>query len=109
MAAGGTVHDGDIVYFPDHATHRFMRGTAYHNINNMWWVCLASGRVTNMASFELYRRQDLTTLRGRHFRSGTIQEKLKALLSKAVKSQSFERAIVLRDIIRTRFPQEAAA
>lgn len=31
-----------------------MRGTVYHNINNMWWVVINDFSYTNNACFELF-------------------------------------------------------
>ncbi len=53
---GKTIGNGDVKYFRDHKG-RLMRGTAYHNINNMWWVLINKYWYRNLAAFELF---DLT-------------------------------------------------
>jgi hypothetical protein len=50
---GKTVYNGQIKYFRDW-NGRLMRGKAYHNINNMWWVIVNSFEYRNMADFELF-------------------------------------------------------
>jgi hypothetical protein len=45
---------GEIKYFRDSLTGRLMRGIAYHNINNMWWVITSRYTLRNLASFELF-------------------------------------------------------
>lgn len=49
-----TIYNGQVKYFRDWCTGRLMRGTVYHNINNMWWVILHKTKFTNMAAFELF-------------------------------------------------------
>lgn len=51
-----TLYNGQIKYFRDYNGY-LMRGTVYHNINNMWWVIINKHQYTNIASFELF---DLT-------------------------------------------------
>lgn len=53
-ANGKTIYNGDVKYFRGYRTGRLMRGTVYHNINNMWWVILDKFNYTNMADFELF-------------------------------------------------------
>lgn len=53
---GKTIRNGDIKYFRDHKG-RLMRGVAYHNINNMWWLLINRYEYRNLANFELF---DLT-------------------------------------------------
>jgi hypothetical protein len=43
----------EIKYFRDRKGV-LMRGTVYHNINNMWWVVVNKDYYTNLASFELF-------------------------------------------------------
>lgn len=64
-ATKGVVHDGDTVYFC-HWNKRWHTGTAYHNINNMWWVLLPCGTVTNIASFEFHHAVPECGLKGRY-------------------------------------------
>lgn len=104
-ATNGVVRDADVVYFRGHHG-RWSRGVAYHNINNMWWVLLPCGTVTNVANFHLHHRADVTDLRGRAIEPSRVHRKLSALRDKAVKAEAYERAAVLRDVIRDRFPQD---
>lgn len=53
---GKTIKNGEAKYFRDRKG-RLMRGTVYHNINNMWWVLINKHWYKNMACFELF---DLT-------------------------------------------------
>lgn len=46
------LQNGQVKYFRDYHG-RTMRGTVYHNINNMWW-CLTGGGYTNIASFDFF-------------------------------------------------------
>lgn len=50
---GKTIRNGDIKYFRD-CKGRLMRGTVYHNINNMWWVLINKYWRRNLANFELF-------------------------------------------------------
>lgn len=45
---------GDTKYYRSERTGRLVRGQAWHNINNMWWVILPSGEVRNEASWRLF-------------------------------------------------------
>ncbi|MDA2448529.1 hypothetical protein PDQ37_25425 [Bacillus cereus] len=47
------LRDGQVKYFRDHKG-RLMRGTVYHNINNMWWVVINDFSYTNKGCFELF-------------------------------------------------------
>lgn len=47
------IFNGEEKYFRDWNGYLY-RGKVYHNINNMWWVLLPSGKVRNKASFELF-------------------------------------------------------
>lgn len=67
--ANGTDRDGNILrngetkYFRDWSGY-LLRGKVYHNINNMWWVLLADGKVRNVACFDLFDLKE-TDFRGR--------------------------------------------
>ena len=67
--ANGTDRDGNILrngetkYFRDRSGY-LLRGKVYHNINNMWWVLLADGKVRNVACFDLFDLKE-TDFRGR--------------------------------------------
>lgn len=51
-----TIYNGQIKYFRDYKGY-LMRGTVYHNINNMWWVIINKHQYKNIADFQLF---DLT-------------------------------------------------
>jgi hypothetical protein len=50
---GKQLRNGQIKYFRDRKG-RLMRGTIYHNINNMWWVVISKFSFTNVASFDFF-------------------------------------------------------
>ncbi|MEK3787595.1 hypothetical protein [Paenibacillus sp. FSL K6-1230] len=50
---GVRISNGEVKYFRDHK-EGLMRGTVYHNINNMWWVIVNKDCYTNLAAFELF-------------------------------------------------------
>ena len=50
---GKKLKNGQVKYFRDYKG-RLMRGTIYHNINNMWWVVLNKHDFTNKAAFEFF-------------------------------------------------------
>lgn len=69
---GKQLRNGDVKYFRDHKG-RLLRGTIYHNINNMWWVVLNKYEFTNKAAFYLFdldseenRMKKLTKKSGYH-------------------------------------------
>lgn len=95
-AEGLQVVHGSRVWFAD-PKGRMLTGTAYYNINNMWWVISGRYGLWNVASFEIYTLQpgDLRTKRNAALR----RDRLKRQLDAAVKTMSFERAAVLRDIL----------
>jgi hypothetical protein len=56
-AKGETIFNGQVKYFRDwHG--RLVRGTVYHNINNMWWVIINKFKYANIADFELFDPSD---------------------------------------------------
>lgn len=50
---GRRLNNGEIKYFRDRKGV-LMRGTVYHNINNMWWVIVNKDCFRNLGSFELF-------------------------------------------------------
>jgi hypothetical protein len=101
-ADGALLDHGQPVWCFDYRG-RIQQGTAYYNINNMWWVALGQYDVTNKAGFELY-----TTCPGnpRVKRNADRRRKrLEAEMANAVSAMKFERAAQLRDIL---FPREQA-
>lgn len=51
------IYNGQVKYFRGRKG-RLMRGTVYHNINNMWWVILNDKEFTNEAAFHLFDLED---------------------------------------------------
>lgn len=47
------LHNGQVKYFRNQKGY-LMRGTVYHNINNMWWVILNKYEYINVACFDLF-------------------------------------------------------
>lgn len=78
-ACGAMIADGDTVYFRHNG--RLLRGVAFHNINNMWWVLLPCCRVRNIASFNLMHRTDVAEdalcSTGRWFDAGTRERRMR--------------------------------
>lgn len=94
----GTAADGDTVYFR-HWNKRWQIGTAHHNINNMWWVLLPCGTVTNVASFELHLAAPETGLKGRAFDETHRKRKQMESLQRAAGRKDLARIATLRAIL----------
>lgn len=101
-ADGGTVQHGQPVWCFDYHG-RIQQGTAYYNINNMWWVALGQYDVTNKASFELYTSCPDNPRVKRN--ADRRRKRLEGEMAKAIKAMKFERAAQLRDIL---FPGDQA-
>lgn len=95
-AAGVAMFDGDTRYFWT-SNGRLQRGLVYRNINNMWWVATGPHSYTNRANFELFTWKPEM---GRKLAATNIvlQKHLRAF----VENQQFERAIVMRDLLKER-------
>lgn len=104
------LRDGQRVWFISEwgATGRWLSGVAYRNINNMWWVLLPGGVVSNEASFCLHTTPPANP-RGRHFDAAKRINKLQRLKDAAVEVEQFERAATLRDAIKAISLQGGAA
>lgn len=50
---GKQLRNGQVKYFYGYK-RRLMRGTIYHNINNMWWVVINKFEYTNVAAFDFF-------------------------------------------------------
>lgn len=74
---------------------RWITGTAYYNINNMWWVALGRYDYTNVGSHQLHTVQP-ANLRQKQNRDRSVTA-LRRLLDAAIKSAQFERAALYRD------------
>jgi hypothetical protein len=92
---GALLEQGQTVWFADRKG-RIVRGTAYYNINNMWWV-IAGGKLFNEACFYLLAAPpaDLRTKQNERAR----RSRLEAELQIAVKRMDYQRAHVLKTII----------
>ncbi|MCO7218143.1 hypothetical protein [Halomonas sp. OfavH-34-E] len=99
-ADGKLIEHGQRVYFADRKG-RMCVGTAYYNINNMWWVVTGKYGVTNEASFALYVDSPGDLRRKRN--DGLRRRRLEGELSRAVKAMDFRRAETLKNIL---FPPE---
>jgi hypothetical protein len=85
---------GDTKYFYDsYKNKRMMRGTAYHNINNMWWVMI-NGKRRNMASYELFDfSSDLP--RRRQLSEQDSVQRWKQEITRAEKKRNYKKAEAL--------------
>lgn len=92
---GSLLEQGQPVWFADRKG-RIVRGTAYYNINNMWWV-IAGGKLHNEACFYLLTKApaDLRAKRNERAR----RNRLESELSVAVQRMNFRRAEILKTII----------
>lgn len=92
---GNLLDHGQTVWFPDRKG-RIVRGIAYYNINNMWWV-VAGGQLFNEGSHALFGSApvDLRTKRNERSRRSRLERKL----ALAVGSMDFQRAHTLKTIL----------
>ena len=99
---GALLDHGQRVWFADRSG-RIVEGTAFYNINNMWWVVTGRYDHTNVASFDLYTRppENIRVKRNERQR----RKRLETLLADATKAMDFERASKLRDVL---FPPSEA-
>jgi hypothetical protein len=97
-ADGNRLEDGMIRYFRDYNGY-LVRGTIYHNINNMWWVDVNKDCYSNQADFKLFQLND-SVKRGRFIEPRRRRQKIESLLSMAIQNQNFEKAIVYRDLLK---------
>lgn len=83
--------DGDQVYFLDYLTDRWHTGTAYHNINNMFWVVVnEKTKPRNIAGFHLHLEKPTPNLQGRKVPSDQADKRRKSILESAMKNQDFK-------------------
>ncbi len=92
---GALLEHGQTVWLPDRKG-RIVRGTAYYNINNMWWV-ISGGRLQNEGSHALFaaKPDDLRAKRNERSRRNRLEEELQI----AVRRMDFQRAQILKTII----------
>lgn len=53
-ANGSTIRHGTTVWLKDRKGRRWLRGTAYYNINSMWWVVTDKWSMMNISSRAIY-------------------------------------------------------
>lgn len=94
-ADGLLLEHGQTVWFPDY-DDRIFRGTAFYNINNMWWI-VAGGRLYNKACFEIFAAVPADLRKKRNERRR--RNRLEAELQIAVQRMDYLRAQVLKTII----------
>ncbi|WP_018516446.1 hypothetical protein [Rhizobium leguminosarum] len=92
---GARLEHGQTVWFPDHKG-RIIRGTAFYNINNMWWV-VAGGKLFNESCHTLFATQPDRLRIKRN--EGARRSRMERELSIAVERMDFQRAQVLKHII----------
>lgn len=92
---GAMLEHGQVVWFAD-LKGRIVRGTAFYNINNMWWV-IAGGELRNQACHELYAKPpaDLRTKLHKKLRRRRLERELEI----AVQRMDFQRADLLKRIL----------
>ena len=95
-ADGETIEHASTVWFRGR-DGRWRRGTAYYNINNMWWVVQNKFEFRNMAAFELHCRQPLNLRDKRHERARRLR--LESEISKAIHASNYVRAEALTRIL----------
>lgn len=93
---GGLIEHGARVWFVGH-DGRVRRGTAYTNINSMWWVVTAKDAVENLSSYQLLLAPP-AQLRGRQHERKRRQ-RLEDELARATRLMDFRRAELLRRIL----------
>ena len=79
---------------------RWYQGTAFVNINNMWWVAYGKYGYTNKACFELFvdRPADIRTKKNERAR----RQRLEDMIARAVAGMNYQRAEALRKVL---FPE----
>ncbi|WP_211109550.1 hypothetical protein [Azospirillum tabaci] len=95
-ADGVLLEHGQPVYLLDRAG-RWLRGTAFYNINNIWWVATGPYSVISKSCSELRTTppENLRRKANQHER----RHRLERELSKATTSMDFQRAALLKGIL----------
>lgn len=94
---GVMIEHGQRVWFYDEYTGRMKTGTAYYNINNMWWVVTGKYDYTNVGNGSIY-----TSCPGDPRVKNNDRRRrarLEGLLADAVKRMDFKRAELLKNIL----------
>lgn len=96
---GAIVREGETRWAYDYDGH-LIRGTAYYNLNSMWFLANARGQyLYNLSCGQLFSWRP-----GLPRRRKDGKGRLEGELTKSIATQNFERAIILRDILRKRRP-----
>jgi hypothetical protein len=103
-AEGNLLRDGQIRYFWDYKG-RLGRGVVMHHINNMWWVIASPYTLLNIASFELFDWKPGMPLK----RPSDRDKKLRFALKAAIDGENYERAIILRELLKASAPADRMA
>jgi len=92
---GALLEHGQTVWLADRKG-RIVRGAAYYNINNMWWV-VAGGKLFNEGSHSIYAKQpaDLRAKQNARARRNRLEKEL----SISVERMDFRRAEILKRIL----------
>ncbi|WP_374290130.1 hypothetical protein [Paenirhodobacter enshiensis] len=91
LADGSLLEQGQTVWIPD-SKGRILRGTAYYNLNSMWWV-IAGGTLYNKACHEICAHQPADLRTKLHYR--LRRERLERAIGDAVMRSDFSRAETL--------------
>lgn len=94
-ADGALLEHGQTVWATD-MKGRVIRGTAYYNINNMWWV-VAGGALLNEACHSLFHQPpaDLRVKQNERLRRTRLERELAI----AVERMDFQRAMTLKQVL----------
>lgn len=92
---GALLEHGQTAWIADYKG-RIIRGRAYYNLNNMWWV-IAGGKLFNEGSRSLYAKQpsDLRTKQNERGRRNRLEKEL----SIAVGRMDFQRAQLIKLLV----------
>lgn len=93
---GSLLEHGQVVWIQT-TSGRWLRGTAFYNLNSMWWVVTGPYSLTNRSCGELFTSppQDLRDKSNERIRRKRLEKELAA----ATSSMNFERAVVLRNLL----------
>lgn len=93
---GDLIEHGQKVWFTD-CKGRICCGTAYYNINNMWWIVSGEWSLSNKGTDEIYTRRPANLRKKLNERAR--RRRLEAELALAIRSMNFLHAETLRKIL----------
>lgn len=93
---GERIQHGDRVWFRHHSG-RVFEGTAFYNINNMWWVVTGRYDLHNVGTHDIWTRCPTNPRVKRNERER--RRRLENLMAEATKGMQFERAALFRDLL----------